>query len=930
MASTPSSLVVVVVVVVVSSLSPRSDAFHRILERASATTSSFSSSSSLHRRRHRRRSCAKMSSSSSSSSSSSYRRGRKLRDDGVIVVHPSVIDAMIPRGGGGDGGDDDGNEEVDEGKNSDRDVVVVDDRDNRDAANGDVGIGVGRVEEEEGGEEEEEEEGSKDAPNRDDGTTEDESEGGRRRRRDRRHRDRGIRATKSSISDPAPDGGRIPIEKPPKFRHAMTLSSRDVRRDLYVLLALIAFRRDILDFIVRHLAPLVPERITLEIDWSVENALKLILAGEVFRRYFLRPRPRRIAYVDGGDRPTTKDTTTTTTTTTDVDDDAEITGVSIGNENRTRYETGSPSSLSTTTTTTTRTTATARRPSVVSPVVVPSLVLVSVVVLLAMVLPRNVAYLVLPMALRVLLHYSSTSGDGNDPDHPLMTMMLPLRGWGDQSYAARRTAYLPPPEQHYAFEQLNERYVRDWGAYAKAHDVHPMVTPRSSPAWDGGSAGGDVSVTSYVRSIFVGARESVSTTVRPITTSRRMGGGTTRYPNEYNNGTAIVLDMRGLDAQASKMEVIRDQISFLIHYVTHTTADVASVERYGDVAPAVTVETAVDDVATTDGLAATSASDADDYSRADSNPSRDPLVGPTVEVIVLLESHGGGVSQYGLAASHLHRLRTNPNFKLTVCVDTVAASGGYMMACMASPGQLFCAPFAMIGSIGVIGQSLNIQKTLEGYGIRPYIFRGGKMKNPVGMVGEVTRDGVVAMQQMIDRVHDAFRDHVASARGEALTSSSSSSSSSSNSIPRQSIGYFRLEAGSDRGMDACKTSIESVMDRVATGDVFLGVEALKLGLVDRLITSDEYIFERIRNGARVLKLINYRRPAGLSGLLVGSPYHHRMHSSLSVVGADGAVRILKKLVHRMISACLSWADDGMADSPIPCISSRPAVGSMPW
>jgi serine protease SohB len=249
-----------------------------------------------------------------------------------------------------------------------------------------------------------------------------------------------------------------------------------------------------------------------------------------------------------------------------------------------------------------------------------------------------------------------------------------------------------------------------------------------------------------------------------------------------------------------------------------------------------------------------------------------------------------------------------------------------MMACQATPGQLYCAPFAMVGSIGVIGQSLNIQKTLEGYGIRPYIFRGGKMKNPVGMVGDVTRDGVVAMQQMIDRVHDAFRDHVASARGDAFATAAAASSLS-NAIPKPCDDYFRLSAGGDQRMSAQSTSIAHVMDQVATGDVFLGVEALKLGLVDRLITSDEYISERIQSGARVLKLINYRRPTGLSNLFSVPPYHHRMHSSSLSTGTDGAVRILKKLVNRVTSALLAWADDGMTGGgSVLSVSSRTAVG----
>ena len=74
----------------------------------------------------------------------------------------------------------------------------------------------------------------------------------------------------------------------------------------------------------------------------------------------------------------------------------------------------------------------------------------------------------------------------------------------------------------------------------------------------------------------------------------------------------------------------------------------------------------------------------------------------SIEVIILLESPGGSASQYGLAAQQIGRLRDEEGVKVTICVDTVAASGGYMMACMSSPGQLYAAPFAVLGSIGVI------------------------------------------------------------------------------------------------------------------------------------------------------------------------------------------------------------------------------------
>ena len=274
---------------------------------------------------------------------------------------------------------------------------------------------------------------------------------------------------------------------------------------------------------------------------------------------------------------------------------------------------------------------------------------------------------------------------------------------------------------------------------------------------------------------------------------------------------------------------------------------------------------------------------------------------PTVEVIVLLESPGGGVSEYGLAASHLQRLRDcTPTIQLTVCIDTVAASGGYMMACQSSPGQLYCAPFAMVGSIGVIGQSLNIQKTLEGYGVRPYVFRGGKMKNPVGMVGDVTKEGMVAMQEMIDRIHDAFRDHVLSGRREAFAEAMLSE----NAFPKPAGGYFQSTS-------TPSVSIEHVMDEVASGDVFLGSQALKLGLVDRLVTSDEYIAERIRQGARVLKLINYdRRHSGLSGLL--APHPHR---------GPGLISLLKRLVVQFTSTFVAWANDELTKGSLPHFSA---------
>lgn len=89
--------------------------------------------------------------------------------------------------------------------------------------------------------------------------------------------------------------------------------------------------------------------------------------------------------------------------------------------------------------------------------------------------------------------------------------------------------------------------------------------------------------------------------------------------------------------------------------------------------------------------------------------------GQQLEIIICLDSPGGSVTKYGLAANQISRLTQNEsdNIQVTVCVDQIAASGGYMMACQASKGQLMAAPFAMVGSIGVYCQSLNIHDVLK-------------------------------------------------------------------------------------------------------------------------------------------------------------------------------------------------------------------------
>lgn len=189
------------------------------------------------------------------------------------------------------------------------------------------------------------------------------------------------------------------------------------------------------------------------------------------------------------------------------------------------------------------------------------------------------------------------------------------------------------------------------------------------------------------------------------------------------------------------------------------------------------------------------------------------------EVVVVLESFGGSVSAYGLLAEQLRRLRVEPGITLTISCDQNALSGGYLLASLASSGQLLAAPFASIGSIGVVTKELlNFHDALEKLGIKPIQFQGGQWKAPMTSFGVISEEEVAHMQLHIDSFHDAFREHVRQWRGDRIAD----------------------------------------YETIASGEDWLGKKAQELGLVDRLITSDEYVDEKLRKGDRVMKLASYK------------------------------------------------------------------------
>ncbi|QQE82200.1 protease SohB [Pseudomonas putida] len=180
------------------------------------------------------------------------------------------------------------------------------------------------------------------------------------------------------------------------------------------------------------------------------------------------------------------------------------------------------------------------------------------------------------------------------------------------------------------------------------------------------------------------------------------------------------------------------------------------------------------------------------------------LATPRDEVVLRLESGGGLVHSYGLAASQLARIR-QAGIPLTVCIDKVAASGGYMMACIGE--KIVSAPFAVLGSIGVVAQLPNVNRLLKKHNIDFEVLTAGEYKRTLTVFGENTEKGREKFQEDLDITHQLFKDFVARYR------------------PQLHI------------------------DEVATGEVWLGVAALNRKLVDQLQTSDEYLSERARNAS---------------------------------------------------------------------------------
>ncbi len=193
------------------------------------------------------------------------------------------------------------------------------------------------------------------------------------------------------------------------------------------------------------------------------------------------------------------------------------------------------------------------------------------------------------------------------------------------------------------------------------------------------------------------------------------------------------------------------------------------------------------------------------------------------KVLVRLENSGGTVQDHGFAASQLERIKRR-GIPLVVAVDKVAASGGYLMACVAD--RIIAAPFAVVGSIGVLVQLPNFNRLLEGKGVDFEQVTAGRYKRTLTMFGKNTDEGREKMKEELEEIHELFKRQIAEHR------------------PQVDI------------------------DTVSTGEHWYGAKALERKLVDELASSDDWLLEAAKDSE--IYLVTYKRRRHMLERVLGS------------------------------------------------------------
>ena len=206
------------------------------------------------------------------------------------------------------------------------------------------------------------------------------------------------------------------------------------------------------------------------------------------------------------------------------------------------------------------------------------------------------------------------------------------------------------------------------------------------------------------------------------------------------------------------------------------------------------------------------------------------------EVVVKVESGGGSAYAYGLCAAELKRLVDN-KIKLTVCIDKMAASGGYLMSCVAT--KIVAAPWAIVGSIGVIAQLPNFHRLLKKLDIDIEMHTAGKFKRTLTTLGENTKQGREKFISELEDLHVVFKDFVKENRSKIQVA------------------------------------------KVATGEVWQGDKAKKLGLIDEIGTSDDYLL-KLASKFKLLEIQYFEK----------KPFTARIGSAAEVIVEKGVYKIL--------------------------------------
>ena len=212
---------------------------------------------------------------------------------------------------------------------------------------------------------------------------------------------------------------------------------------------------------------------------------------------------------------------------------------------------------------------------------------------------------------------------------------------------------------------------------------------------------------------------------------------------------------------------------------------------------------------------------------------------PADEIVVRLTSPGGAVPQYGLASSQLERLKL-AGLRCVVCVDTVAASGGYMMAAVAD--KIIAAPFAIIGSIGVVTGIPNFHRVLQKNEVDYHLFTAGKYKRTVTPFSEVTDEGKQKLQDDITAIHEAFKRLIKEGRPDVD------------------------------------------VEKIATGEYWLASQAKEKGLVDEIMTSDDYLGSKL-DDCEVIEITTETEQNRIEKLIEGGASLFRKWTSSRIPGA---------------------------------------------